>query len=71
MVQPLLCVPRYANRLTVDWWVQDRGHYRASGVQAVTSCLELWVESQPFLVPEDVILGIEFTGPHILVVNLI
>lgn len=29
---------------------------------------KLRLERQPFLAPEDVIFGVDFTGPHILVV---
>lgn len=32
---------------------------------------KLWVERQPFLASQAVIFGVNPTGPHILVVNLV
>lgn len=49
-------------------WVQNRGLYRAAGGQAAAGRPKLRVERRPFLAPEAVIFGVDFTGPHILCV---
>lgn len=45
-----------------------RGRYRAAGGHAAARRPKLLVERQPFLAPEAVIFGVDFTGPQILVV---
>ena len=50
-------------------WVQNRGLYRAAGGQAAAGRPKLRVERRPFLAPEAVIFGVDFTGPYILGVN--
>ena len=47
-------------------WVQNRGLYRAAGGQAAAGRPKLRVERRPFLAPEAVIFGVDFTGPYIL-----
>jgi hypothetical protein len=51
-------------------WVQNKGPYRAAGGEAATRRPKLRVERRPFLAPEAVIFGVDFTGPYILVVIL-
>lgn len=58
-------VPR-CGRYTPYCWVQNRGRYRAAGGQAATRRPKLRVERRPFLAPEAVIFGVDFTGPYIL-----
>lgn len=40
----------------------------AYGIQGTKPSPKLRVEKRPFLAPETVIFGVDFTGPHILVV---
>jgi hypothetical protein len=50
-------------------WVQNRGQYNRAGGQATARRPKLRVERRPFLAPEAVIVGVDFTGPYILVVT--
>jgi alpha-glucuronidase len=49
-------------------WMQNRGQYNGVGGQAAARHPKLRVERRPFLAPEVVIFGVDFTGPYILVV---
>lgn len=49
-------------------WVQNRGQYNGAGGQAVARRPKLRVERRPFVAPEVVIFGRDFTGPYLLVV---
>jgi hypothetical protein len=49
-------------------WVQNRGQYNGAGGQATARRQKVRVERRPFLAPEVVIFGVDFTGPYILVV---
>lgn len=49
-------------------WVQNRGQYNKASSQATSRRPKLRVERRPFLAPEVVIFGVDFTGPYILVV---
>jgi hypothetical protein len=46
--------------------VESCGLYRAAGGQAAAGRPKLRVERRPFLAPEAVIFGVDFTGPYIL-----
>ncbi|KGO75061.1 hypothetical protein PITC_047440 [Penicillium italicum] len=50
-------------------WVQNRGQDNGAGGQATASRPKLRVERRPFLAPDVVIFGVDFTGPYILVVK--
>jgi hypothetical protein len=50
-------------------WVQNRRQCNGAGGQATARRPMLRVERRPFLAPEVVIFGVDFTGPYILVVN--
>jgi hypothetical protein len=45
------------------------GQYNAAGGQAAARHPKLRVERRPFLAPDVVIFGADFTGPYILVVK--
>lgn len=49
-------------------WVQNKRQYKGLGSQAAARRPKLRVERRPFLAPEVVIFGRDFTGPYILVV---
>jgi hypothetical protein len=44
--------------------------YRAAGGRAAARRPKFRMERRPFLAPEVVIFGVDFTGPYILVVKM-